>query len=195
MSRNKVKYKHPLLALSLSPSLPRFTPLALIFQFFMNHFERLESLAECQACVSPFHDNPHTSIAALTQRLPCKGKCQHVLCRGCLWQLHMAATTNTTPRRSQRFLTCPFCHFATSFDPKRPTVDIELCQQLQATRKSRQPVLRITQTPIHMPLSVWPHAISKLNESLFHLTDKTLHVDVLHQMVTSLSQLDEFYGS
>jgi hypothetical protein len=161
----------------------------------MNQLERLEYLAECQACVSPFHDNPHTPIAALTHRLPCRGKCQHVLCRGCLWQLHMAAATDMMTRRSQRFLTCPFCHLPESFDPKRPTVDVELCQQLQATRLSRHPVLAITQTPINIPLSVWPHVISKLNESLSHLTDKTLHVDVLHQMVTSLSQLDEFYGS
>jgi hypothetical protein len=172
----------------------------------MNQLERLESLAECHACVTPFHDNPHALIdnIQLSHRLPTQGtKCQHYLCRGCLWQLHMVAaaattmttTTTTTRRSSQRFLSCPFCHAPQSFDPKRARVDIDLCLQLQATRKSRHAVLKVTQKPIQMPLSVWPHAISKLNESLQQLTDKRLHVDVLHQMVTSLSQLHEFYGS
>jgi hypothetical protein len=163
----------------------------------MEQLKRLDSMSECPACVTPFHDNPSPSESSfkMSLRLPSRGKrCDHRLCKSCVYTHHIAALDNEQHRfrrRSQFHLDCPVCKSQNSFYAKRPVVDHDLVQALKGTKSFRKELVKIHQTPWNIPVGAFAHILERIGHS--DEADRTLSFrhDLVHDVLQGLMQIHD----
>lgn len=145
----------------------------------MDHLKELDSLSECQLCVTPF---------AYTEplRLPTRGKhCLHRICQLCIFHNHILLSNR------RRYLACPACLSPSSFHARRPMVDKELCQALQvAPTLVRRELLKVHRQPWDLPLGAYATLLERIgNWRGSDYGNRDMALSTMHGLVQGLMQV------
>eukprot|EP00980_Cylindrotheca_fusiformis_P010419 scaffold2315_cov113-Cylindrotheca_fusiformis.AAC.12 len=168
-------------------------------KYSMEKLKQLDLVSHCPACVMPFHDDasPSSQLPINLLRLPCRGKhCDHRLCKSCIYthyinaldQLILYGSRTNQQQQHRHHLDCPICKSRNAFYARRPTVDLELADELHRTKSFRRELIKIYQMPWKVPVGTYAHILAHIGRSpLNERTDRQSH-SIRHELIKDILQ-------